>query len=312
MTTEKLYKIFGVPATCTDEELHKAFLARIFEIHPDRNVDRVQDATRRAQTLTSTYTELKGLRAKLSNRVAHAYHPSKEVYFTEEIEGIQFTVLLSESFGVNLQDIKERRNRFRETWEDFQRNKSDPLQALLLIHAAFEAGRFDSVRSLLVDHSLIDLASLLLTHVDARSACHTLISWADLLWSAKRGREAVQILEDVVDSGRAQTIENGLSITLLNIPGGLRRFHYRWAQYVDPVTGVKPTPKVRIFHLNRVVELGFRFGYIFKFLAEAYHDLGDDEQALAYLTQAWQIDPNLSGAVRISKALGLSKSEDNE
>jgi hypothetical protein len=58
--------------------------------------------------------------------------------------------------------------------------------------------------------------------------------------------------------------------------------------------------------LNRILELGFRFGYIYKFLAAAHHDLGNDEQARTYLTQAWEIDPDLSGAVRIACVLGLS------
>jgi tetratricopeptide (TPR) repeat protein len=40
-------------------------------------------------------------------------------------------------------------------------------------------------------------------------------------------------------------------------------------------------------------------------LAEAHHDLGDDEQARAYLKKAFEVDPNVSGTVRISRALGL-------
>jgi hypothetical protein len=70
--------------------------------------------------------------------------------------------------------------------------------------------------------------------------------------------------------------------------------------------GVKAIPEVRIAHLNRILELGFRYGYIYKHLAEAHHDLGDDEQARARLNQAWAVDPNLAGAVRIAGGLGLS------
>lgn len=50
---------------------------------------------------------------------------------------------------------------------------------------------------------------------------------------------------------------------------------------------------------------GFEYGYIYKLLAEAYHELGDDAQARAHLEQAYKIDSQLLGAVRISRALGF-------
>jgi len=305
---DSLYKIFRVPQTCTNEELHKAFLDRIFEAHPDRNPDQIDQATRLTQTLTSAVTELKDHRATASDGTERTTNNS-EVYFTEEINGITLTISIVSTSGVSLRDIKDRQNRFRERWEDLQKNTSDPMCALLLIHAAFEAERFDSVKTLLLNQNLIDLASLLLTNIDNWRACQTLTRWADFLWNAKRGREAVQILEDAIASGRAQITEDGVSRMLPEVMEELRSFHYRWAQYADPTTGIKATPEVRIAHLNRILELGFRFGYILNFLAEAHHDLGDDEQARAYLNQAWEIDPNLFGAVRIGRALGLSKTD---
>jgi tetratricopeptide (TPR) repeat protein len=146
----------------------------------------------------------------------------------------------------------------------------------------------------------------LLINTEAWRACQTLIRWADFLWNTRRGKEAVQILEDAVASGYVQITKDGVDRSLPPIIDELQSFHYRWAQYADPTTGVKATPEVRIEHLNRIIALGFRFGYIYKFLAEAHHDLGDDKQARAYLTQAWEIDPCLLGAVRIARALGLS------
>lgn len=60
--------------------------------------------------------------------------------------------------------------------------------------------------------------------------------------------------------------------------------------------------------MRRILELGFKYDYIYKLIAEAYHDLGDDEQARAYLRQAYELNPELSGAVRISRILGFSRS----
>jgi hypothetical protein len=142
----------------------------------------------------------------------------------------------------------------------------------------------------------------------------TIIERANFLWDAGQRAEAIQILEDFIPSACADIAEDGSGqITYVYrswlLPAAierLRSFHYACAQYADPATGVKAGPEARIKHLNRILELGFRFGYILKFLAEAYHDLGDDERAQAYLVQAWEVDPNLTGAVRISRSLGLS------
>ena len=57
---------------------------------------------------------------------------------------------------------------------------------------------------------------------------------------------------------------------------------------------------------THVIALGYNLDYIHKFLAEAYHALGDDEQAHASLSQAYEMNPNLSGAVQISRTLRFS------
>jgi tetratricopeptide (TPR) repeat protein len=89
----------------------------------------------------------------------------------------------------------------------------------------------------------------------------------------------------------------------------LRSFHYAQAQGYMSDAGRKPDPQTRIGHLNRIIQLGFNLGYIHKLLAEAYHELGDDETARAQLREAFAIepqsDPQTMGAKRIAKALGL-------
>jgi hypothetical protein len=145
----------------------------------------------------------------------------------------------------------------------------------------------------------------------------TILERADLLWNAGRRKEAIQELEDYIPTAIVETSKDDdgqinhsySSQWLPDVINKLRTFHYACAQYADPATGLKATPEMRIAHLTRIIELGFRFGYILKFLAEAHHDLGDDEQARAYMTQAWEVEPNLAGALRISRALGLSQSK---
>jgi tetratricopeptide (TPR) repeat protein len=64
---------------------------------------------------------------------------------------------------------------------------------------------------------------------------------------------------------------------------------------------------VRIDHLRRLIDLVGERDYIYKLMAEAYYEHGDDEQARTCLLHAYKLNPQLRGAVKISKALGFSK-----
>ncbi len=267
---------------------------------------------------------------------------NEQIYFTDELNGFTLTVSIVSNTGVDPQDIRDRQSAFRVSWDALQKNASDPVCALVLIHAAFEAERADAITSLLLNHKLIDNASLLIVDEQAsnrftairlalfadnkpdahqweleqenricrdrfrRGRWRTFLRWSEFLWNSKLAREAVKMLEDiVVASKHGEITGDDATYMLPDVIKQLCDFHYIWAQYSDPVTGVKAAPEVRIVHLNRVVELGPQAGYLFKFLAEAYHDLGNDDEARAYLRRAWEISPELS-AVRIAKALGAT------
>ena len=212
----------------------------------------------------------------------------------------EFTIQTSFGGVVDTKDIARRKTAFRNEWEKFRQNPSDPISALRLLHAAFGAEQQDSLTDLLLNPILIDSASLLLSLLQKEDACETLIKWAEVLQHSHKAREAIQILEDALDTGEA----------VPSLANELRSLHYAWAQYSDPTTESKATPEVRIEHLRRILELGFTDDYIYKFLAEAYHDCGDDNQARAYLRQAYELNPELIGAVRISRALGFAKPSD--
>lgn len=293
-TTHSLYNLFEVPPTCTDDELRQAYHRALLEHHPDRNPHQVESATAKTQQLTLAYAELKNCRATQS-AIPHEMDSGHSIKTT--VDGIEFTIPFSFGGGVNLEDVGKRKTAFRDEWENFRRNPSDPLCALRLVHAAFRAEQQESVKNLLLNPILIDLASLLLSLAKKDDACEILVRWAEVLHENQRAKEAIQILEDGFATDQASP----------SIAEELRRLHYVWAQYVDPTTGMKATPNVRIEHLGRILELGFKHDYIYKMLAEAYHDLGDDEQARAYLTHAYELNPELSGAVRISRALGFTQ-----
>ena len=293
--TASLYKLFGVPPTCTDDELRRAYHHALLEHHPDRNPHQIEAATVKTQQLTSAYAELKNRHASQSAE-PKSIDNEHGIEITVEEDG--FTFKVSFGSGVNIKDIANRKTTFRNEWEKFQQNPSDPLSALRLVHAAFRAEQQDSLKNLLLNPILVDSASLLLSLTEKDDACETLIKWSGVLQHSQRAREAIQILEDAFATGMA----------LPSVVDELRSLHYSWAQYSDPTTGNKASPEVRIVHLHRIIELGFEYDYIYKLIAEAYHDLGDDEQARAYLRQAYKLNPKLSGAVRISRTLDFSQS----
>lgn len=292
--TASLYELFSVPPTCTDDELRRAYHDAILKHHPDKNPHQIQSATAKTQQLVSAYAELKDFRASQSAEFQDSEH---SIRTTAYAEGLEFIIQFSFDDGVDTKDIANRKMTFRNEWERFQQSPFDPITALRLVHAAFRAEQQDYLSNLLLNPILLDSASLLLSLVEKDDACETLIKWSGILHDNQRLSESVQILEDALATG----------ITSLSVADELRRLHYAWAQYANPTTGNKATPEERVKHLRRILELGFKYDYIYKLIAQAYHDLGDVEQARTYLRQAYELNPELSGAVRISRALGFSQ-----
>jgi tetratricopeptide (TPR) repeat protein len=282
-TTSSLYERFGVLPSCTDSELRKAYCDLLFRSHPDQN-PQDRDAKLKTQRLNEAYAELRDQRAQ----AAAGDRPIVTVSFS-----------FSFSSAVDVQKVAGIKARLRASWDALQDQPSDPLRALQFIHAAFEAERInpDFVTRLLTDPILIDLASTLLSNAkepERNARCATLSRWAGFLQSAGHVNDAIQILEDAVGSGLASP----------ELKDDLRSHHYSAAQYPDPTTGAKSHPEQRIIHFLRIIELGYDLDYIYKLLAKAHHDVGDDEAARACLKHAYELNPDLSGAVRITRALG--------
>ena len=217
--------------------------------------------------------------------------------------------------GIDLEHIAKRRNTFRTTLEKFRENPSDLTAVLRLIHAVFRVEQQEAIKDVLINPIVIDFAPLLLSleleekdeafytlnkeidfdTINKEKASDTLIKWKQFLFGEQKANEGIQILENALKTG----------LDLPSIKSELYHSHYAWAQYEDPITKAKTKPSVRIEHLRRVIELGGTHDYIYKFMAEAYHENGDDEQARIHLSNAYKLNPELAGAVRISKALGF-------
>ena len=292
-TLDSFYSLFGVPATCSDAELRRAYRRAILRHHPDRNPHKIESATVQTQKLNSTYAKLKEYR-QIGSEVYGKTGGEHGIRIADDGHENSVEFSLGGRSRVDLEDVASRKAAFRNEWERLRKNPSDPITALRLVHAAHRAEQPDSLDSLLLNPILIDCASLLLSLVQRDQACETLIKWSELLQERERAAEALQILEDALAAGAS----------VPPILDKLRSLHYSWAQR-DPTSGCKASPDVRIQHLHRILDLGFEYDYIYKQMAEAYHGLADDERASAYLRRAYELNPRLAGAVRISRALGF-------
>lgn len=290
---ETLYKLLGVAANCSDDELRGAYCRAILASQPDSNSNTVEAATDLARSLNLAYAELKEHRTISRDSSGCVGNGCVAKGFDGTFR------LVLEGSATDIRDIADRKETFRSAWETFQQRPDDPLCALKLIHIAFRAGQQDSIHHLLLDPLLIDSAAALPAIPEAEDGCATLIDWAEILRRDGKLSESIQVLEDALATGEAT----------FRIKDHLRKLHYSLAQHCDPTTSDRATPDTRIIHLNRILELGFDAGYIHKFLAEAHHDQGDDVRAREHLTRAYQLDPDLQGAVRISRALGFNRNQ---
>jgi len=288
---ESLYKFFNLQLDCPDDELRRAYHQLLLVNHPDLNPDNIEEATKKTQQINEVYSKLKEYRL----------NPEKALFEFPTDENIGFRIVFD--FGkVDKKDIAQRKSAFQMTWDAFHQRPSDIFLALRLIHTSFEAERYKEIGELLKNPIIIDASVLLLDIIDRDPAFRTLIRWADRLRSIKLPEFGVQILEDIYATGEQRD-------SLLD---KLRSFHYGIAQGYQKDSKGKPDPHVRIRHLTRILELGFELDYIYKLLAEAYHEMGKDDDATVYLKKAYDINPKLSGAVRISRALGFLQEEKNK
>jgi tetratricopeptide (TPR) repeat protein len=290
-TIKELYKIFNLTSDCSDDELRRAYLRLMLSNHPDLNPGNKEESTIKTMEINEAYGALKHYRQEPSQIVS-------DISF----DGIPSWSIEVQGLSIDIDDIVQRKNAFRSAWEAYQQQPTDILLALRLVHTAFEAERYREINKLIENPLVIDASLLLLSVVKQDEAIETWIRWAEYLVDLNLAVQGLQILEDAYSNG----------VTQETIREKLRSLHYGFAAGYFDESKRKPDPKVRITHLKRILDLGFNLGYIHKGLAVAYHEMGDKDCATSSLKRAYEINPELEGAVKISRALGFLPKQDNE
>lgn len=289
--SESIFQLFNLKSSCSDDELRRAYRQLLLANHPDLNPENIDEATKKTQQINEAYSRLREYRL----------NPDRFLPDVSSGDGIEFKISF-EFAKVDKKDIARRKDAFHTAWEAFHQQTSNIFLALRLVHAAFEAERYKEISELLINPIVIDTSALLLRIVDHDAALNTLIRWADQLRFLHLAELGAQILEDAYSMGEDQD----------PIRDELRSFHYGIAQGYWKDSEQKPEPQERINHLSRIINIGFDLDYIHKLLAEAYHEMGDDPNAIAHLRKAYEINPELSGAVKISRTLGFLPKSDNQ
>lgn len=294
---DDLYKLFEVSHSCSDEELRKSYRKLLLHSHPDVNPASIEDATRKTQQVLAAYGYLTEWRRAHSRSAGEVVEKQEPEVVIETATGVKVS-FSSSAFGVSLNRIAALKEELRDAWREFGDRQYDVKAALRLVRAAFQGGRPDVVDALLGNAKLVDAAPILADMYSPDEAAGIALMWAQRLCDSGQLDLAVQLLEDV--SGVAGTS----SLVASQLRESLRSIHYRIAQgYVSGEQ--KPSPATRILHLRAIVELGFELGYVYKLLAEAFYEMGDEDKARSTLEHALAIEPQLSGAKTIMRALGL-------
>src|ERR1035437_9651747 len=299
------YGLFDVAPECSDAELRKAWCRLLLQYHPDVNPDNVEIATAKTQEVLAAYERLTGWRVAHPGAAIADEQQFDDAHTSSNINvEIKITVssFVADPFRVSLDRIAALKQELREAWEEFARRSYDVKSALRFVRAAFQGGRPDAADELLINAKLIDAAPILAKMYSPDEAARIAIMWAERLRDHQQFALAIQLLDDICG------VAGISSFTIGKLQDHLRSIHYGIAQgYFGQRQ--KPSAATRIEHLRAILKLGFELGYVYKLLAEAFHEMGDDEAAKSNLQHAMAINPQLMGAKTIMKALRLTPDE---
>lgn len=295
------YGLFDVAPDCSDAELRKAFCRLLLQYHPDVNRDNFEIATAKTQEVLGAYERLTEWRVAHPGVAVSDEQQFDDARISSDINtGI--TITISSPFRVSLDRIAALKQELREAWEEFARRSYDVKSALRFVRAAFQGGRPDAADDLLINAKLIDAAPILAKMYSPDEAAQIAMTWAERLRDRQQFALSIQLLDDICGvTGISSFTRDEVQDRLRSIHYGIAQGHFGERQ--------KPSPVTRIEHLRAILKLGFELGYVYKLLAEAFHEMGDDEAARSNLQHAMTIDPQLMGAKSIMKALGLLADE---
>ena len=291
----ELYSLLEVEPGCSDRQLRDSYRALLRRHHPDVNQDSVATATEVTRHIISAYAGVIQYRQTYGQGISPTHVSADETSF---FSGIGFSINIGNPFAVSLTRIARLKNDLRKAWTEFESRRFDVKAALRLVHAALRGGRPDLVDELLRNEALVASAPILMDIVPPDDAAETVLMWAKRLRECQQVELAITLLHDVAG------ISGISSRRLALIKEALRSLHYSFVQKAE--SGKQQAgPSERIIHLRAIIALGYQAGFVYKQMAEAFHELGDDEQARQNLQRALTIDPDLQGAKTIMRALGV-------
>jgi tetratricopeptide (TPR) repeat protein len=306
-TIHDLYKLFEVAPTCSNEELRRSYRRLLLRYHPDLNPGSIETAATTTRHLLAAYgclSEWRRAHPTSTPELNQEWERKAAKVVIETPTGAQITfsaITEHDAFRVSLGRIAELKQELRDAWREFGARQYDIKSALRLVRAAFQGGRPDVVDSLLTNAKLVDAAPILADMYSADEAAQIARIWGHHLCDSQQFDLAIQMLQDLL------AVAGMSSLMVTELRDDLRSIHYGIAQGHFP--DQKPSPATRILHLSAILKLGFELGYIYKLLAEAFYEIGDEDKARANLQCGLAIDPQLSGAKTIMRALGLISEE---
>ena len=292
----KLYDLLEIAPDCSDKELRDCYRALLRRHHPDVNQNST-DSTYLTQHLIAAYERVTEYRETYAET---GQVPLRDEHHRTPFSGISlsFSITLGNPFTVSLSRILELKKELRDAWGEFETRQYDVKAALRFIRGALRGGRPELVEELLQNRTLIASAPFLAEIYNPDDAGRIALVWAQRLRDLDEPELAIPLLQDISGIGRISSLLVGELKRLT------RSLHYNIAHRSR--SGKPDTcPSKRIDHLLAIIGLGYEVGYIYKQIAEAFHELGDDEQARLNLQRALAVDPELTGAKTIMRALGF-------
>ena len=309
---DKYFQLLGVPRTVSGEDLKKSYLGKIKLFHPDLNPQNPKLATVQTQEIVEAYQAICKERDE------------------KTLQPISLDIRFSFGSVLDVASSLKRKKAFSEALKEHQRNSNDIITSLKLIHAACRAQVQASLPTLLKTKVLIDSSGLLARIVsDPNQGVPTLSDWADFLNREGQTEDAIQLLadglreyEDAIHLEEARLRREAIQRKAEGWAGDwverdllrlhsqkLYRLTYDYCSGKAPQKQPMPPPEVRVKLLRQIIAFGHEMGYLYKKLATALAETGDLKLARETLNKAKQLDPDLSGTIRLEDKLDISTSK---
>ena len=298
------YELLGVSSDVDADLLRKAYLREMKQWHPDLNPHDAQAATVKAQKIAEAY-----------QAICICRQPGSDAATSSAASPFRFWSVLDAKASLNL------RGRFAQALQEYRLHPQDIAIALKLIHAACRAQAHAHLPAILRTKILIDSSALLVRIVPRSEAIPTLEAWAEYLDHEGHTADAIQLLADglqeclsflLAEQGSSDAVQARSGEHSDNLgPAGphsrcLYHLTYEFCNGRAPKKQPMPPPDVRIKLLRQAIRFYQDLGYLRKMIASALVEAGNLEAAGAEFQEAIRLDPELTGVMKLKRALGLA------